>query len=94
MERLVVSSTQTSTMTTTYAHYIVAYPHPAIPPRERIQRLKVDTESSGERIVAELRGNYLEHSDDLKNPILRKVRHLLITRRLHSHVIAGHRYSL
>ena len=55
-KRPVVPST--STITATYAYYIVAYSHPIISPHERIQRLQVDTESDGKAIVNEPRDIY------------------------------------
>lgn len=38
-------------MATTYAYYIVAYPHPLVSPPARIERLKLDSETDGETLL-------------------------------------------
>lgn len=43
-----------ATMTTTHAYYLVAYPNPSVPPRKRVQQLKVDVESDGGVILEKL----------------------------------------
>ena len=60
-------------MTTTYAYYLVAYPHPKIPRRKRIKRFKVDSEGDGKVLLGLLKDAYPDHRDDLKNATLWKV---------------------
>jgi len=58
------------TMTTNYAHYLVAYPHPSVPKRSRIKLFKLDYETSGEMLRELLKSIYKEHSSDLDSATL------------------------
>lgn len=59
-------------MTATHSHYLVAYPHPSIPPTERIRPYRVGPEFKGE-LLKEIRAAYPQYSDDLKGATLWKV---------------------
>ena len=50
---------------TTNASYLVAYPHPSIHPRVRVRLLTVDSQSTGETILAKSREFYPELVGDL-----------------------------
>jgi hypothetical protein len=57
----------------TVAAYIVVYPHPSIPPVERIQRLELESGDDGKQLLELLRGIFPDHSSDLKDATLWKV---------------------
>jgi len=60
-------------MITAHAYYLVAYPHPAIPPARRIRRLKLNLDAVGTEIVGLLKDACPDHSGDLDNVTLWKV---------------------
>ena len=62
-------------MTTTYAHYLVAYPHPSVPKNSRIEMVKLDSEVSGKMLRELLKSIYKEHSSDLDSATLWTVSH-------------------
>jgi hypothetical protein len=57
---------------TTYPYYIVAYPNPTIPPRERVEPLKLDTVATGKTLRGLLMDVYPDFYDDLKHAALWK----------------------
>ena len=59
-------------MTTNYAYYNVAYPHPSVPEGKRVRRIKLDSEASGETLFELVRSKYPEHSSDLESATLWK----------------------
>ena len=60
-------------MTPTEAAYLIAYPHPSIPPAQRLWRHRLDSLTTGENLRELLRSRYPQHSDDLKRLTLQKV---------------------
>ena len=52
--------------------YIVAYPHPTIPPRERILPLELGSGARGRGLLKLLKDEFPNHSDDLKDATLWK----------------------
>ena len=52
--------------------YIVAYPHPTIPPRKRVQPLKLDLDARGEDLLMLLKDKFPDHRDDLEDATLWK----------------------
>jgi len=53
--------------------YIVAYPHPAIRPTERIKRLELGSETTGKSVHGLFYFLYPGHDDDVMGATLRKV---------------------
>ena len=65
-----------STMITTPAYYLVAYPHSTIHPTKRIKRFKLDPDAVGKDLLGLLKDAYPEHSGDLDDVTLWKVSRL------------------
>lgn len=59
-------------MTMTYAQFTVAYPHPAIPPLERIRSFTMNPKAYSNTLHKQLRAVYPGLCDDLKDAVLWK----------------------
>jgi len=53
--------------------YIIAYPHPAIRPTERIKRVELELETAGKSVLWLFQHLYPGRGDDLMGATLRKV---------------------
>jgi len=67
-------------ITTTHAHYLVAYPHYTIPPRKRIKRLGLDSDAVGTELLRLLRDAHPDHAVDLDNATFWKVSRSTVAR--------------
>ena len=56
-------------------NYLVAYPHPSVTPLYRVKRFNLDqSKTDVETLLGLLKNSYPDHTDDLNDAILRKVR--------------------
>ena len=65
-------------MTISYAYYSVAYLHPSVSEDSRIERIKLDSEASGEILCELLKSIYKEQSSDLERATLWKASRLVV----------------
>ena len=58
--------------------YIVAYPHPTIPPRERVRRFRLNLDADEEDLLRLLIDKFQDHRDDLRVATLWKAGRLTV----------------